>query len=97
MRALKSESMPGSGNKSRVVALGDDMGKRFDGPRIMGLQAKLVDRHAAHPGAGIAQHSLNQRPYHIDGEWAAFAPLASNRMNGMPADERRGIAKSLLE
>jgi hypothetical protein len=56
-----------------------------------------MDRHTAHPRAGIVQHSFNQRPYHVDGKRADFASLASNRMDGKPADERGGIAKSSLE
>ncbi|MEI7781202.1 MAG: hypothetical protein WCJ18_04655 [Planctomycetota bacterium] len=79
------------------MALGDHAGKRVDGPRIKGLKTELMGCHPADPWAGVVEHSLDQRPYDIDGERTNLAPLASDRMDGMPADQRRGVLKSLLE
>jgi hypothetical protein len=52
----------------------------------MRLKTELMDRHAAHSGAGVVEHALDQGPHDIDGERANFASLASDRMDGMPSD-----------
>lgn len=89
--------MPGSGNNPCIRAFGDDTRERFDGPCVVRLKTELMDRHAAHSGAGVVEHALDQGPHDIDGERANFASLASDRMDGMPSDQRRGIAQSVLE
>jgi hypothetical protein len=79
------------------VALGDHSLEHFDCPCITGLKTELMDRHAAHSWARIVERSVDQGRHDIDGERLHFAALASDRMNSMPAYQRRSVVKSVLE
>jgi hypothetical protein len=85
--------MLGAGNQSRIVACGDHSGENLDRPGIPGLQAKLVNGHAADAGARVALDALDQQFHDIEGERPDLAALAADGVDGMPADERRRVAQ----
>jgi hypothetical protein len=85
--------MLGAGNQSRIVACGDHSGENLDRPGIPGLQAELVNGHAADAGARVALDALDQQFHDIEGERPDLAALAADGVDGMPADERRRVAQ----
>jgi len=91
---LLTECMPRARHKRGVLAPSNHMLERLRGPWVVGLKAELMGRHSPNSRARVNQHPLNERSHDIDGERTNFAPLASQGMHGMPADQRRCISKS---
>lgn len=69
----------------------------LDDPRIVGLQAKLVHRHATHPDARVAERTVNQGPHDVDRESVSLAGLAAHRVHCVAAHECRGVAEGVRE
>jgi hypothetical protein len=85
--------MLGARNQARIAAFGNHSGENRGHPGIPGLQAELVNGHAADAGARVALDALDQQFHDIEGERPDLAALAADGVDGMPADERRRVAQ----
>ena len=84
-------------HESGIPALGDQAHERLDRPGVVRLEAELMNGHAADPGARVARRALDQRSHDVDGQWLRLAPLAAHRVDGVPANQRGGVAQPRLE
>ena len=96
-RLVLAEGMRGSRHQSGIVAFGDQRRKQFHGSRVTRLKTQLMDRDATHSWAQIMAHAIDQRPHDVERQRANFTPLASDRVDGVSAHQRRDVVKCLCE
>jgi hypothetical protein len=88
---LLGEGVPSAGKKPLIATVPHHPSKSLQGTRVEWLKSELVCGDTTNAWARIVRHAIDQRSRDIDCERARLAPLTSDRVDGVAANQRRRI------